>query len=62
MLTLIGLGTAAGIGAAIDKQLARFQIAAGRNDPQLVQKLSAADQALLNYLAQKLADAVFAAP
>lgn len=59
---LIGIGVSVGIGNAIDKQLNRFQIANGHNDPHLVDKLSNCDQAMLDYLAQKLADAVFAAP
>lgn len=59
---LIGLGTTGGIGPAIDKQLARFQIASGRTDPQLVQKLSLADPALLAFLADRLALALFNQP
>lgn len=59
---LIALGSTGGIGAATDKQLARFGIATGRNDPNLVRKLSDADPALLSFLADRLATALFNQP
>lgn len=62
MLSLIQMGVAGGIGAAIDKQLVRFQIATGHNDPDLIPKLSAADPALLSFLGDRLALALFNQP
>lgn len=59
---LVQLGKAGGITAAMSKQLVRFQIATGANDPDLSAKLGAADPTLLSYLAVKLADALFAQP
>lgn len=59
---LIQLGKAGGITAAISKQLVRFGIATGANDPDLSTKLAVADPALISYLAVKLADALFAQP
>lgn len=62
MTQLINIGGTVGIGAAVDKQLRRFQIADGRTDPQLSRKLADTDPGLLNYLATRLADAIFNAP
>jgi len=59
---LIALGDALGFGATIDKELARFAIAANRADPQLAGKLSAADPALVNFLGDQLVRAIYNAP
>lgn len=62
MYTLIGKGVALGFTATIDKQLARFNIATSHSDPNLTTELANADPALLNYLAGKLADAIYNVP
>lgn len=62
MAALIKKGARLGLGAAIDKQLARFSVATSHNGPNLTTELAAADPALLNYLAGKLADAIYNVP
>lgn len=48
--------------AAADKQLARFGIADSFADPGLMGKLALADPALMDFLGDKLANAVYNLP
>ena len=51
-----------GITVAVNKQLVRFGIAASVDDPDLFAGLSKADPALLQFLGDRLALAIFNAP
>lgn len=59
---LIALGGTLGMNATIDAKLVRFGLATGHLDPQLAQKLSQADQALVNFLGDQLVRAIYNAP